>query len=119
MIKIIAMPSGTIIGSTIVEERAGESIMEVMMAMEDKLKVSDLASRIHPSPTYNFGIQLLATEMAVERSESGFSVLCCARSGIWLLPQTDSHRISHPKVGRGNERMGIPSGFPHSHSLDH
>jgi hypothetical protein len=73
MIKIIATPSGTILGSTIVEERAGESIMEVVMAMENKLKVSDLASRIHPSPTYNSGIQLLATEVAVERSHSGFS----------------------------------------------
>jgi hypothetical protein len=47
--------------------------MEIVMAMQNKLKVSDLASTIHPYPTYNSGIQLLATEMAVEHSLTGFS----------------------------------------------
>jgi pyruvate/2-oxoglutarate dehydrogenase complex dihydrolipoamide dehydrogenase (E3) component len=73
MIKIITMPSGIILGSTIVGHRAGEAIMEIVMAIENKLRVSDLASTIHPYPTYNSGIQLLATEMAVEHSLSGFS----------------------------------------------
>jgi pyruvate/2-oxoglutarate dehydrogenase complex dihydrolipoamide dehydrogenase (E3) component len=73
VIKIIATPSGTILGSTIVGRRAGEAIMEIVMAMENKLKVSDLASTIHPYPTYNSGIQLLATEMAVAHSLTGFS----------------------------------------------
>ncbi|MEO6982249.1 MAG: FAD-dependent oxidoreductase [Edaphobacter sp.] len=78
MIKIIATPSGTILGTTIVGHRAGEAIMEIVMAMQNKLKVSDLASTIHPYPTYNSGIQLLATEMAVEHSLTGFS-------GVFLL----------------------------------
>lgn len=73
MIKIIATPAGTILGATIVGHRAGEAIMEIVMAMQNKLKVSDLASTIHPYPTYNSGIQLLATEMAVEHSLTGFS----------------------------------------------
>ncbi len=73
MIKIIATPAGTILGATIVGHRAGEAIMEIVMAMQNNLKVSDLASIIHPYPTYNSGIQLLATEMAVEDSLTGLS----------------------------------------------
>lgn len=73
MIKIIASPTGTILGATIVGHRAGEAIMEIVMAMQNKLKASDLASTIHPYPTYNSGIQLLATEMAVEHSLTGIS----------------------------------------------
>ncbi len=73
MIKIVATPAGTILGATLVGHRAGEAIMEIVMAMQNKLKLSDLASTIHPYPTYNSGIQLLATEMAVDHSMTGFS----------------------------------------------
>ena len=73
MIKIIATPAGTFLGATIVGHRAGEAIMEIVMAMQNKLKVSDLASIIHPYPTYNSGIQLLATEMALQHSMAGVS----------------------------------------------
>lgn len=73
MIKIITRRDGTILGATVVGHRAGEAIMEFVLAMEHKLKVSDLAGIIHPYPTYNSGIQLLATEMAVEHSLNGFS----------------------------------------------
>ncbi|HUZ97626.1 MAG TPA: FAD-dependent oxidoreductase [Edaphobacter sp.] len=73
LLKIIATTSGTILGATIVGHRAGEAIMEIVMAMQNNLKVSDLASIIHPYPTYNSGIQLLATEMAVEHSLTGLS----------------------------------------------
>jgi pyruvate/2-oxoglutarate dehydrogenase complex dihydrolipoamide dehydrogenase (E3) component len=73
MIKIITTRSGAILGATIVGRRAGEAIMEIVLAMQQKLKVSDLASAIHPYPTYNSGIQLLATEMAVEHALTGLS----------------------------------------------
>ena len=73
MIKLVATRGGTILGATIVGHRAGEAIMEIVIAMQHKLKLSDLASTIHPYPTYNSGIQLLATEMAVEHSLTGFS----------------------------------------------
>ncbi len=73
LLKIIATRTGIILGATIVGQRAGEAIMEIVMAMQHKLKVSDLASIIHPYPTYNSGIQLLATEMAVEHSMTGVS----------------------------------------------
>jgi pyruvate/2-oxoglutarate dehydrogenase complex dihydrolipoamide dehydrogenase (E3) component len=73
MIKIITTRSGTILGATIVGHRAGEAIMEIVLAMQQKIKVSDLASVIHPYPTYNSGIQLLATEIAVEQALTGLS----------------------------------------------
>jgi pyruvate/2-oxoglutarate dehydrogenase complex dihydrolipoamide dehydrogenase (E3) component len=73
MIKIITTRNGTILGATIMGHRAGEAIIEIVMAMQQKLKVSDLASTIHPYPTYNSGIQLLATEMAVDHALAGFS----------------------------------------------
>ena len=73
MIKLVATRGGTILGATIVGHRAGEAIMEIVIAMQHKLKVSDLASIIHPYPTYNSAIQLLATEMAVEHSMTGVS----------------------------------------------
>ncbi len=73
MIKLVATRGGTILGATIVGHRAGEAIMEIVIAMQHKLKISDVASIIHPYPTYNSGIQLLATEMAVEHSMTGVS----------------------------------------------
>jgi pyruvate/2-oxoglutarate dehydrogenase complex dihydrolipoamide dehydrogenase (E3) component len=84
LIKIIARNSGTILGATIVGERAGEAITEIAVAMQNKLKLSDLASTIHPYPTYSTGIQLLATRMAVERAFSGSSGEIIRRlSALW------------------------------------
>jgi pyruvate/2-oxoglutarate dehydrogenase complex dihydrolipoamide dehydrogenase (E3) component len=73
MIKIFATRSGAILSATIVGHRAGEAIMEIVLAMQHKLNVSDLASAIHPYPTYNSGIQLLTTEIAVEQALTGLS----------------------------------------------
>jgi hypothetical protein len=41
--------------------------------MKHKLKVMDIAGTIHAYPTYSTGVQLLATEMAVEKLLSGTS----------------------------------------------
>jgi pyruvate/2-oxoglutarate dehydrogenase complex dihydrolipoamide dehydrogenase (E3) component len=84
LIKIIARKSGTIVGATIVGERAGEAITEIAVAMQNKLKLSDLASTIHPYPTYSTGIQLLATRMAVESAFSGSSgKIIRSLSALW------------------------------------
>lgn len=73
LIKIIARSNGTILGASIVGERAGEAITEIAVAMRNNLKLSDLAATIHPYPTYSTGIQLLATKMAVEQAFKGTS----------------------------------------------
>jgi pyruvate/2-oxoglutarate dehydrogenase complex dihydrolipoamide dehydrogenase (E3) component len=72
-IKILAKPDGSLLGATIVAERAGETITEIVIALKHKLKVMDIAGTIHAYPTYSTGVQLLATEMAVEKLLSGTS----------------------------------------------
>jgi pyruvate/2-oxoglutarate dehydrogenase complex dihydrolipoamide dehydrogenase (E3) component len=72
-IKVIAKADGSVLGATIVGERAGETITELVIAMKHKLKVMDIAGTIHAYPTYSTGVQLLATEMAVEKLLSGTS----------------------------------------------
>ena len=72
-IKVIAKADGSVLGATIVAERAGETITEMVIAMKHKLKVMDIAGTIHAYPTYSTGVQLLATEMAVEKLLSGTS----------------------------------------------
>ena len=72
-IKIIAKTDGTILGSTIVAQRAGETIAEIVIAMKQKLKINDLAGTIHAYPTYSTGVQLLAVEMTIDKLLSGTS----------------------------------------------
>jgi pyruvate/2-oxoglutarate dehydrogenase complex dihydrolipoamide dehydrogenase (E3) component len=72
-IKIIAKNDGSILACTIVAERAGETINEVSVAMKQGLKIDDIAGTIHAYPTYSTGLQLLLTEMSLERFLSGTS----------------------------------------------
>jgi pyruvate/2-oxoglutarate dehydrogenase complex dihydrolipoamide dehydrogenase (E3) component len=72
-IKLLAKPDGTLLACTIVAERAGETINEAVIAIRYGLKLKDLASAIHAYPTYSTGLQLLATEVSVEKLMSGAS----------------------------------------------
>ena len=72
-IKILAKSDGSIIGATIIGERAGEAISEIVLAMKHGLTVGEIAGTIHPYPTYSTGVQLLTTEMAIEKRLSGTS----------------------------------------------
>jgi pyruvate/2-oxoglutarate dehydrogenase complex dihydrolipoamide dehydrogenase (E3) component len=73
LMKLVTTKAGIVLGATIVGHRAGDAITELAMAMHHNLKVSDIASTIHPYPTYSTGIQLMATEMSVEHALEGFS----------------------------------------------
>jgi pyruvate/2-oxoglutarate dehydrogenase complex dihydrolipoamide dehydrogenase (E3) component len=72
-IKVIAKGDRTILACTIVAERAGETINEVAVAIKRGLKIDDIAGTIHAYPTYSTGLQLLLTEMSLERFLSGTS----------------------------------------------
>jgi pyruvate/2-oxoglutarate dehydrogenase complex dihydrolipoamide dehydrogenase (E3) component len=72
-VKIIAKADGSIVGASIVAERAGEAITEIVLAIAHALKVNDIAGAIHPYPTYNSAVQLVTTQMAIERRLSGTS----------------------------------------------
>ena len=70
LLKIIALRNGRILGAVIVGERAGETITELAIAIRNRLKLADLASTIHPYPTYSSGVQFLAAKMAMEATFS-------------------------------------------------
>jgi len=72
-IKLVATEDGTLVGATIVGENAGETIIELVYALQKKMNVSEIASPIHPYPTYTSGVQMLATELAMERALTGLS----------------------------------------------
>jgi pyruvate/2-oxoglutarate dehydrogenase complex dihydrolipoamide dehydrogenase (E3) component len=72
-IKVIARKDGTVLGATIVAARAGEAITELILAIKQNMKVTDLAGAIHPYPTYSTAIQQLAADMTVESLLSGTS----------------------------------------------
>ena len=70
-LKIITKPDGTILGATIVGSRAGEAIAEIVVAMKERMKIDDLASSIHPYPTYSTPVQQVAADIAVEHHLAG------------------------------------------------
>jgi len=72
-LKIIAKPDGAILGATIVGVRAGEAILELIVAMKQRMKIGDLAGAIHPYPTDSTAVQQMAAEIAVEQLLSGTS----------------------------------------------
>jgi len=73
LVKIVTKPDGTILGATIVASRAGETIVELLVAMKEKMKIGDLAAAIHPYPTYSTAVQQMAADIAVEHLLSGIS----------------------------------------------
>jgi pyruvate/2-oxoglutarate dehydrogenase complex dihydrolipoamide dehydrogenase (E3) component len=70
-IKIIAKANGSILGATIVAARAGEVIVELIVAMKKRTKVKDIAGSIHPYPTYSTAVQQMAADITVEHLLSG------------------------------------------------
>lgn len=89
IIKIIAMPKGTILGATIVGHRAGEAITELALAMDHGLSVSDVARTIHPYPTYGSGVQLLLSELAVDRLTHGLPRFFVRLATRWKRGRSD------------------------------
>jgi pyruvate/2-oxoglutarate dehydrogenase complex dihydrolipoamide dehydrogenase (E3) component len=72
-VKVIVDNHGIILGATVMAGRAGETITEFVLAIQHKLKISDLAGTIHAYPTYSTAVQRLASDFAVEHMLSGAS----------------------------------------------
>jgi pyruvate/2-oxoglutarate dehydrogenase complex dihydrolipoamide dehydrogenase (E3) component len=72
-LKIIAKPDGTILGATLVAARAGDAIVELIVAMKQGMKAGDLSGTIHPYPTYSTAIQLMAADITLAHLLSGTS----------------------------------------------
>ena len=72
-IKLVAKKDGVILGATIVAGRSGEAITELIVAIKQGIKISDLAGAIHAYPTYSTAIQQMAAAAAVDSLLSGAS----------------------------------------------
>ena len=70
-IKLVHRPNGTILGATIVAARAGEMIHEWSLAIDQGLKVGQLAESIHVYPTYSTSTMQVAAKLRVDQVLSG------------------------------------------------
>ena len=66
-VKLVHKSDGTLLGATIVAERAGEMLHEWIVALENDLKIGDVADLIHVYPTYATANQLVAAAIRVEQ----------------------------------------------------
>jgi pyruvate/2-oxoglutarate dehydrogenase complex dihydrolipoamide dehydrogenase (E3) component len=100
LIKLIAHRNGRILGASMMAGRAGEALAEVSLAIASRLRLRDLASAIHPYPTYNSAIQLLATQMATDEALTGFKGKLARALVRWSLKSSSSSRAearwTHP-----------------------
>jgi pyruvate/2-oxoglutarate dehydrogenase complex dihydrolipoamide dehydrogenase (E3) component len=71
LVKLVARRDGRILGATVMGERAGEALTELCLAVESGLTLGQVASCIHPYPTYSSGIQMLASQLAVRAALTG------------------------------------------------
>lgn len=70
-IKVVHKKDGSVLGATVVAERAGEIIQEWELAMARDIKIADLAGSIHVYPTYAIANQQLASAYSIESFLSG------------------------------------------------
>jgi pyruvate/2-oxoglutarate dehydrogenase complex dihydrolipoamide dehydrogenase (E3) component len=72
-LKLVHKKDGTLLGATIAAGRAGEMIHEWIVALEQGLKVGDIASVIHVYPTYSTASMQAAAEIRVAQLLRGTS----------------------------------------------
>ena len=70
-IKVVCRPNGKLLGATMVNARAGEMIHQWILAIDQGLKLGDLADSLHIYPTYSMAGMQLATEGRVSRLLAG------------------------------------------------
>jgi pyruvate/2-oxoglutarate dehydrogenase complex dihydrolipoamide dehydrogenase (E3) component len=70
--KLLATPSGRILGATIVGPEASLVLQEVVLAMENRLTLRDILNTIHTYPTYAGLARALAVQFGAARLEKRF-----------------------------------------------
>lgn len=63
-VKLIAAPSGRMLGGSIVSPRAGEMIHEVTLAVQHGLTARQIAETIHAFPTWNEAVRVAAQKLS-------------------------------------------------------
>mgnify|MGYP002713084553 CR=1 FL=1 len=72
-IKLVYKGSGTLLGATIVSDRAGEMIMEYALVLKKKLSLRDVGTMIHPYPTYSDVVKKATSTMLIGQLFEGMS----------------------------------------------
>jgi pyruvate/2-oxoglutarate dehydrogenase complex dihydrolipoamide dehydrogenase (E3) component len=72
-VKLVLRQNRTLLGATIVAERAGEMIQEWIVAMDRGLKVGELSNTMHVYPTYSMANMQAAVDVRMEQLMSGVS----------------------------------------------
>ena len=72
-LKLVHQKDGTLLGTTIVAARAGEMLHEWILALDQGLKVGDVAQAIHVYPTYATASMQAAAAIRVGQLLSGTS----------------------------------------------
>ncbi len=67
-IELIHHSDGRLLGATLVGPRAGDALSGLVVALEHNLKLKELATALHPYPTYAIGIQQLAADLYTQQS---------------------------------------------------
>lgn len=70
-LKLVYLPSGKLLGATIVASRAGEMVQEWGLALDRGLKLSHMAESLHIYPTLSLASQQLASKLRVDQLLSG------------------------------------------------
>lgn len=72
-IKLVHTKNGNVLGATIVGARAGEMIQEWTIALDQRMKVGDVARSIHVYPTYSMASMQAAADIRVGQLLGGTS----------------------------------------------
>ena len=70
-LKLVYLPNGKLLGTTIVASRAGEMIQEWSLALDQGLKLAHMAESLHIYPTYAMASMQLASKLRVDQHLSG------------------------------------------------
>lgn len=71
-IKLVARPDGTLLGATVVAGAGDELTNELALAVQQGLKLGDLARSIHVYPTYGIGTQQVTADATLARLTRGW-----------------------------------------------
>ena len=84
-IKLVHLPNGKLLGTTVVASRAAEIVHEWSVALDLGLKLQHLARSVHVYPTYSIANQQFTVQLTADRMLSGSlgKVIRRLARGLW------------------------------------
>jgi len=109
--KVVATPSGKILGAAIVGEQASLILQELVVAMEHGLSLGALAATPQASPTYAGVVRQVASQFAATRREGSL-----VRSAWkWVLGFNQPRTGSAPAPGDEDHSDPVVAGHANGH----